>query len=85
MSAGRGVGMSRYAGLRITLTFHPQKDDVALLTVAAKQVSSRWDEWTALIPTQRLDGECIVNLQGALDAVFRRLDECEDIAWSSQP
>lgn len=83
MSAvGRGAGMSRYAGLRVTVTFHPKQEDIVLLSVAAKQVSGGWDEWSALCPTRRIQGEVIADLQGCLDLVFDELDACEDIAWS---
>lgn len=82
-SVGRGAGMSRYAGLRITVTFHPRQEGLILLSVAAKQVSGGWDEWTLLCPTRRIQGEVVADLQECLDLVFDEMDACEDIAWSS--
>lgn len=84
MSAGsRGSGMSNYRGLRVTLTFNPEHEGPAFVSVAVKQARGGWDNWTALVPTLRVEGKCQWDLQEALDAVLAAIDRCEDLAWSS--
>lgn len=83
--AGKGVGMSRYRGLRVTLTFGAEGTGTAFLTVAVKQPTGGWDEWTSLVPTVRIAHEFQADLQGAIDAVLMAMDDHEDIAWSSRP
>ena len=71
---------SRYRAVRLTVTAHPQGGP-AIVTVAVKQPTGRWDDWHLLFPAIRCPLgapghalEVLETAQEALAAVYRAYD-----------
>lgn len=75
-----GRAESRYRAVRLTVTAHPH-GGASVVTVAVKQPTGRWDDWSLLFPALRcpLDSpshalEVLEQAQEALAAVYRAYD-----------
>lgn len=67
---------SLYAGLRVTVTRSPVQDGPLWVTVAIKQVTGRWDEWSLLFPAVKVRGPD-ASIDGWLEVLEYVIQELE--------
>lgn len=67
--------MSRYAGIRVTLTTMPSGQE-GFVTVQVKSPVGGWDEWSSLVPPARvLIDDPVSSSRGALELILSQVTQ----------
>nr|CRY94143.1 hypothetical protein [uncultured prokaryote] len=71
----KGRGMSRYNGIRVTITASPGGLEAHLL-VQHKHPMGGWDEWTSFVPPERiLIDEPVSSSREALELILSQVTQ----------
>lgn len=68
----KGVGVSRYNGIRISLS-QPPGGGATFITIAVKHHTGGWDEWSLLYPAIRREFDAFNGASEAVEVLHEAL------------